>query len=373
MDSTILLVDDEQNVLSSLKRVLEEDGYKILTAKSGLEGLKLLENNPSIQIIISDQRMPNMTGAEFLAQVKKLYPQTIRIILSGYSDFDAVKDAINEGSIYKYLNKPWDNDLMLSMVKDAFLAYANKNKSKETIKKEAEAEVKRLQNEFLANMSHEIRTPLNGIIGFAEILCNGVIDVKSPEHKECLQDILTSSKTLSQLLINVLDLTQIQADQLEFSPELIDLDKLINEVKETFKKEISDKKLNLKIKLDPKIKDISIDPEKLKKVISHYISNAIKFSHEAGEIEISAHLEGENQFRINVKDHGVGIKPTDIPNLFKPFKQLDMSSAKKAQGAGICLAVTRLLVEAQNGKVGVDSTFGKGSTFYAVFPTKSNA
>lgn len=125
MEKTILLVDDEENVLKSLTRLLRQDGYTILTATSGRDGLKLLDQHP-VQVIISDQRMPLMTGSEFLFLVKKKFQDTVRIILSGYSDFDSVVEAINQGSIYKFLNKPWDDQQIREEVRKAFIRYESK-------------------------------------------------------------------------------------------------------------------------------------------------------------------------------------------------------------------------------------------------------
>ena len=106
MERTLLLVDDEENIVRSLKRLLRRDGYNILTANSGKEGLEVL-NDDNVGVIISDQRMPEMNGTEFLSQVKVLHPDTIRIVLSGYTDLNSVTDAINDGAIFKFLTKPW--------------------------------------------------------------------------------------------------------------------------------------------------------------------------------------------------------------------------------------------------------------------------
>ncbi len=119
---TLLLVDDEKEITSALLRLLRGDGYTILQAHSGQEGLELLSKN-LVGVIISDQRMPEMSGVEFLTQAKALYPKTIRIILSGYADLDAIKNAINFGAIYKYLSKPWDNESLSVCVRDAFHHY----------------------------------------------------------------------------------------------------------------------------------------------------------------------------------------------------------------------------------------------------------
>jgi diguanylate cyclase (GGDEF)-like protein/PAS domain S-box-containing protein len=116
---TILLVDDEPSMLSSLKRVLRPDGYRVLTAGSGLAALDLLATN-EVQVILSDQRMPEMSGTELLERVRGLHPDTVRIILSGYTDLKSITEAINRGAIYKFLTKPWDSDQLREHIREAF-------------------------------------------------------------------------------------------------------------------------------------------------------------------------------------------------------------------------------------------------------------
>lgn len=119
MERTLLLVDDEENITSALTRLLRRDGYTILRANSGKAGLELLETN-QVGVIISDQRMPEMTGTEFLTQVRALYPDTVRIVLSGYTELNSVTDAINRGAVYKFLTKPWEDELLRANVEEAF-------------------------------------------------------------------------------------------------------------------------------------------------------------------------------------------------------------------------------------------------------------
>ncbi|WP_298234488.1 EAL domain-containing protein [uncultured Azohydromonas sp.] len=116
---TLLLVDDETNILSSLKRLLRRDGYTIVTAASAAEGLQRLAEC-EVDVIVSDQRMPGLTGVEFLRRAKDLYPNTIRMVLSGYTELQSIIDAINEGAIYKFLTKPWDDGLLRGHVAEAF-------------------------------------------------------------------------------------------------------------------------------------------------------------------------------------------------------------------------------------------------------------
>ncbi len=119
---TMLLVDDEANVLRALKRLMVDTGYTIFTADSGEAGLKILEEN-EIQLVISDYRMPGLSGVEFLSRVKEKSPDTIRIILSGYADAGAIVGAINQGHVYKFIPKPWDDQNLLSTIKDSFERY----------------------------------------------------------------------------------------------------------------------------------------------------------------------------------------------------------------------------------------------------------
>ncbi|UGQ49128.1 response regulator [Massilia endophytica] len=116
---TLLLVDDEPNILSALTRVLRLDGYRILTATGGAAALALLENE-TVDVIVSDQRMPGMLGVDFLRQAKALYPSTIRIMLSGYTELQSVTAAVNEGAIYRFLTKPWDDEQLRANIADGF-------------------------------------------------------------------------------------------------------------------------------------------------------------------------------------------------------------------------------------------------------------
>lgn len=138
---TILCVDDEKNILQSLKRLLRKEDYRLLTASSGEEGLKVLEEN-DVHMVISDQRMPEMNGTEFLSAIKTQYPDVLRIILSGYTDVDSITESINKGHIYKFLLKPWNDQNLKLEIKQALEQYdliqANKKLDKKVIEQNNE-------------------------------------------------------------------------------------------------------------------------------------------------------------------------------------------------------------------------------------------
>ena len=137
----LLCVDDERNVLRALERIFMDEEYEILSATSGEEGFALFTANPDIQVVISDYRMPGMNGVEFLRQICEKYPDTVRIVLSGYADTASVVSAINEGQIYKFVSKPWSDEELRQTVAKAVESFALNHQNKE-LKKELE-ELKR--------------------------------------------------------------------------------------------------------------------------------------------------------------------------------------------------------------------------------------
>lgn len=150
LERTILLVDDEANILSALTRLLRPLGYHILRAGSGKEGLDILAQN-EVGVIVSDQRMPEMTGVEFLHRVKDLYPDTVRIVLSGYTELNSITDAINRGAIYKFLTKPWEDDLLRDNIEEAFARYEMKREN-ERLKHELEKRVEEKTRELTRSL-----------------------------------------------------------------------------------------------------------------------------------------------------------------------------------------------------------------------------
>ncbi len=226
----------------------------------------------------------------------------------------------------------------------------------------------RLKSEFLANMSHELRTPLNAIIGFAQLLHDGKVGAVSADQREYLNDVLTSADHLLQLINDVLDLAKVESGKLEFDPEPVHLTKLIAEVRNILQPLAAARRLTIAAEVDDAVEQVVIDPAKLKQVLYNYLSNAIKFTPEEGRISVRARMEDRAHFRLEVEDSGIGILPDEMEKLFVAFQQLDSSTTKKHQGTGLGLALTKKIVEAQGGRVGVQSHRGRGSIFYVILP-----
>jgi PAS domain S-box-containing protein len=229
-------------------------------------------------------------------------------------------------------------------------------------------EANRLKSEFLANMSHELRTPLNAIIGFAELMYKGKVGPLSGEHREYIGDILMSSGHLLQLINDILDLAKVESGTMEFRPDDVDLALLTCEVRDTLRALAAKKQLRIEIAVDEEVRNVVVDAGRVKQILYNYLSNAIKFTPVGGRIVIRIAGDGPSLFRIDVEDTGVGISPEQLGKLFVEFQQLDGSAAKRYQGTGLGLALTKRIAEAHGGRVAVRSTPSQGSTFSAILP-----
>lgn len=234
--------------------------------------------------------------------------------------------------------------------------------------KSSAQEASRMKSEFLANMSHELRTPLNSIIGFSELMSDGKVGPIADNHKEYLGDILTSAKHLLQLINDVLDLAKVEAGKLDFDCKSIDIQRLIYEIRDTLRSIAASRDISVDIQIADNLKEVLGDAARIKQVLYNYLSNALKFTHEGGKVSISAERTGDAFFTISVTDSGDGIADENISRLFVEFEQLDASIGKRHQGTGLGLALTKRIVEAQGGEVGVESVLGEGSMFYATLP-----
>jgi len=220
------------------------------------------------------------------------------------------------------------------------------------------------KSRFLASVSHELRTPLHGIIGFSELLHDGKVGELCLEHREILADILSSARHLLQLISDILDLSKVEAGRMEFHPEPSVLDPLVQEVRDVIRPLAERKHIGLSSDVPAGFAAV-LDRSRFKQILYNYLSNAVKFTPEGGRVSVRI-MPADPCFRLEVEDNGIGIPPEETSRLFQDFQQL--SNRKAEQGTGLGLALTRHIVEAQGGTVGVRSTPGSGSIFSAVLP-----
>jgi two-component system sensor histidine kinase/response regulator len=231
----------------------------------------------------------------------------------------------------------------------------------------------RAKSAFLSIMAHEFRTPLNAIIGFSELLVDEKAGSLNPQQREFLNDVLTSGRHLLNLINDVLDLTKIAAGKIEFKPEPFPLSRAILEACAIVKEMASNKRIAIKIDAPSDGVLVTLDPLRFKQILYNLLSNAVKFTPEGGKVEVAVVIDERNQIHLRVKDTGIGIKKEDLPRLFREFEQIDSGFARRQEGTGLGLALTKKIIELHKGSIAVESEVDKGSTFTVVLPTGSSA
>jgi PAS domain S-box-containing protein len=230
----------------------------------------------------------------------------------------------------------------------------------------------RAKSQFLANMSHELRTPLNAILGFSELLSDDSTDRFDPATRQrFLHQIHSSGYHLLQLINDILDLSKVEAGQMELHLRPVELGSLIDEVRATVEPLAQGKAISLNIEPSPQLPMVA-DAGKMRQMLLNLVSNAIKFTPEGGRIDIRRRLAGP-WVEIAVSDSGIGIATADLGRLFTEFQQLDAGPGRQQEGTGLGLALTKRFAELHGGQVTVESAAGKGSTFTLRLPLQATA
>ena len=241
------------------------------------------------------------------------------------------------------------------------------------IAKEAAESSNRAKSEFLANMSHELRTPLNAIIGFSEILSDQTFGELNQRQARYVNNVLTSGNHLLTLINDILDLSKVESGKMELELSRVNIKSLLENSIVMVKEKSLKHGISLDLNIPDELADLEIraDELKLKQIIFNILSNAAKFTPDGGAITVEVRQE-EAELAISVSDTGIGIKPEDQERIFSEFEQVDSSYARKHQGTGLGLALTRRLLELHGGRIWVESEGeGKGSTFTFVIPIEA--
>ncbi|MEN9522975.1 MAG: hypothetical protein RL065_1352 [Bacteroidota bacterium] len=374
----ILYVDDEQHNLNSFKAAFRRH-YNVFTALGAKEGIEVLNNNP-IHLIITDQRMPEMTGVEFLEKAIGLYPETIRMILTGFSDVEDIIRAINTGRIYRYITKPWQEQelkMTIDLALDSLdLRIRNTELQQEAVSNELAIQSAKFKDQFLANMSHEIRTPMNAIVGMTRLMLKRDQDNDNLKYLNAIQQ---ASNNLLVIVNDILDVSKIEAGKMEIEQIPFSLHQVLDGVQNTLQFKAEEKNLPLLFVVDSNVPDSIIgDPTRLTQVLINLIGNAIKFT-EKGNVTLKVYTfnsTNENSshehifIQFDVMDTGIGIAEDKLDKVFESFSQAGSDTSRKFGGTGLGLTISKQLSEMMGGNIGVKSTLGEGTTFWFTIPCK---
>jgi signal transduction histidine kinase len=248
-------------------------------------------------------------------------------------------------------------------------------------KERAEA-ADRMKSAFLASMSHELRTPLNSIIGFTGIILQGMAGPLNPEQSKQLEMVRSSSLHLLALINDVLDISKIEAGQLEVASERFHLRASINKVLGIVAPHAEKKGLELSADISPEVDEAVGDSRRVEQILLNLLNNAIKFT-DRGKVVVKTEMvpdfmsphgtPGRTAVRFSVSDTGIGIKPDDLKTLFQPFRQIESGLSRNYEGTGLGLAICRRLADLMGGDISAESTWEKGSVFSFTLPLKGSS
>ncbi len=399
----ILVVDDVDSIRSFITINLECEGYEVFQAARGQEALKLIESI-FFNLVILDIMLPDIDGLQILKFIRKVSPETMVIMVTGYASLDSSITAMKEGA-FSYIIKPFELSELLITMRKALdkqrlsmenkqlleeLTKANKDlessnvlleeKVRERTKElemlnqdlnKANIELKRLdklKDELVSLVSHDLKSPLTAIIGYAStIQYKSVQDMGEEKIKDYIERILNQSFRMLNLINDILDEQKIKEGKMALNGEVTDLGEIGKECFDEMKILASEKQLDYTVEVEPDLPATFLDKSKIRQVIINLLSNAIKFTSNKGQVRLRVY-KGKNKLWVSVIDTGPGIEKSRQDELFKEFKKFKTPDGKEHEGTGLGLSICKKIVNLHGGKIWLQSEEGKGSKFSFLLP-----
>jgi two-component system, sensor histidine kinase and response regulator len=359
MHINILYIDDEKNNLNAFKAQFRSN-FNIYIADSAQEGLKILKGT-DIHVIITDQRMPGITGVQFFESILHEYPEPVRILLTAYSDIESTIDAINKGQVFRYIRKPWDNHDLKMTIENGYEIYKTKKEllQKNLALQKANDEL----NRFVYSASHELRSPISTIQGIINV---AKTDLKTnPENylgmiQECVSNMDSLIKNIISYHKNNKLLNEIKE---------INFKGIISDIIETYRNDTIISSIDLKLDIDQAIQFMG-DEFRIRLTMINLLSNAIKYQKQAEKNKfISIKIQTKSDCAIlSIEDNGIGIPEEYCANIFKMFYR----GTSQNSGTGIGLYIVKEALDKMGGEITLNSTEGIGSIFKVRIPNSTN-
>jgi signal transduction histidine kinase len=386
---TLLVVDDEPDVVQSLQDLLRRE-YRVLGATHARDGLRLLREQP-VHLVMTDQRMPEISGIEFLRNARHDRPDAIRLLFTGYADIKAVIDAINEGHVYRYITKPWDPDELLTVLHQAGEQYdllqerqrlLDDLRCKNEELEQANVELRQanaLKEAFIRVASHELRTPLTLLLALPEMALRmngepGVSAAGAETTADWFRRIQQAGLRMHRLVEQLLQMLQAGRFERPLDRRPTDCAALVREAAEDIRPFVEQRRQRLTLDLAADLGMIDVEAGKIRSCLDDLLINAVKFTPDGGSIEVIGRRD-DAAMRLQVRDNGIGIEPANLPYIFEPFfTEMDVARHSSGQfqfgrrGLGLGLSLVRAFVGMHGGTVDVASTPGRGTTFTLTLP-----
>ncbi len=373
-----LVADDEESIRIILSESLESEGFEVTTVRDGHEALAQLRSGP-FEVVLTDIRMPGLTGIELLREIRSMACRAQVVVMTSHASLETSVEAVRLGA-YDYVFKPFQDLRSVAIVlRRAAEQFRLMEQNEELIRtlqaaNTQLAEATERKSRFLASMSHELRTPMNSIIGYTDLVLNRAGDGLDAKHRKNLERVRANADQLLALINDILDLSKVEAGRMELHLETFDVGKVLEGAAATAEVLLTDRPVQMVLKIDPFLPAIVTDKTKLGQIVLNLLSNACKFTEE-GQVTLTAALDAASasvsarRLRIEVADTGVGMAQTSIASAFEEFRQIRNSRTGTTAGTGLGLAIVKKMVTLMGGEIQVASVDGKGSVFTVLLPT----
>lgn len=344
MKHSILCVDDEVDNVDALERLFRRK-YNVLKATSGAEALQLLAQS-QVTVIISDQRMPQLSGVELLAESIRTHPDAIRILLTGYTDINSVIAAVNSGQIYRYVTKPWDPIDLTTAVDRAVERYEIGAELREKNKalQEALAELKTLdeaKNQFMVLVNHELKTPLTSMLSFSDLLAETKLDV---DQQRMLARIKSSALRLQEMVNDALEFVAAETAQTRLELKSLPARSVFGpaSLSEPIQSQAQGRGIDFRFAIENQ--NLVCDEKIIRNVFRRLMHNAAKFAEAASEVFVTGRSTSGGLYELTIENHGPLLDEKQIQKLLQPFT-LNENALNHSMGTGLGLGLCRAMLK----------------------------
>ncbi len=364
----LLIVDDSNNNRTAISYWLDEENYEILHASDGISALRIIDAFIP-DIILLDYNLPGMDGIEVCQRIRanKKLPFIPIIMMSSFAP-EANVMALEQGADEFIVMPVMPNELksrLRAMLRLKATVSESIQLSKENKKLQ---DLDKIKSNFISKASHELKTPLQSILGYSDILKEGLQGELSYPQKLMVNQIREAGEQLFQLINQLLDFESIEKGHITISPEIFYIESIFNYISQVMSPLAMKKNVNLNFVLEDKNIQLQSDRNIVQKILLNIVSNSIKFSSENSMVLISAKDHNSDSIEIKIQDYGIGIAKSNIAYIFDKFWQGDDSITRTYGGLGIGLSLVKNLISLLGGQIAVDSKPNKGSIFKVILP-----
>jgi signal transduction histidine kinase len=364
--ASILIVDDEEALQTSLVTAFALEGYRAAGVGSGREALQRLQQT-SWDALLVDLRMPDIDGIQLMERVRESAPDTLVILMTGGGTVETAVRAL-KGGAYDYILKPFTLAEIFHIVKRGLEQQRLKLENVQLSELNRRLrELDQIKTNLLSAVTHEFRTPLTVMSGWLDLLLGDHFGQLSGKQRESLTAVRTGTVRLGRLISNLLVFVESERSQLAGKRLPMNLGDLLRDILTELSPECEEQRVSARVESAPELPSLLGDGEHLRVLFFNLVENAIKFNEPGGEVVIRARLD-ESSFLVDVANARGEIPAERIPRLLEPFTQGDMSASRAASGLGLGLAVARLIADAHGGRMAIESGQGKGTTVHVRLP-----